>query len=62
MGFWVFVGGVCSASPCSASTLTVGQMGNYGYGSMTMEKNFRVSVIIMIAEEFGGCASLAILW
>lgn len=36
--------GVSSASPSSARTLGVGQnMGSYGYGSVTMEKNFRVS-------------------
>lgn len=45
----------------SASTLTVGQMGNYGYGSVTMEKNFRVSVKIMTTEELEVC-EFGILW
>ncbi|KAF2312389.1 hypothetical protein GH714_034487 [Hevea brasiliensis] len=33
--------GFSSASPSSAGGLTVGQMGNYGYGSVNMEKSFR---------------------
>ncbi|OMO57056.1 hypothetical protein CCACVL1_26038 [Corchorus capsularis] len=34
--------GYSPASPnCSTGVITSGQMGNYGYGSMTMEKSFR---------------------
>ncbi|PQQ14964.1 protein WUSCHEL [Prunus yedoensis var. nudiflora] len=33
--------GVSSASASSAGVIAVGQMGSYGYGSMTMEKSFR---------------------
>lgn len=32
-----------STASSSTGVLTVGQIGNYGYGSMTMEKSFRVS-------------------
>ncbi|KAK7307487.1 hypothetical protein VNO77_40595 [Canavalia gladiata] len=33
--------GISSASSSSAEMVTVGQMGNYGYGSVPMEKSFR---------------------
>ncbi|KAJ7953116.1 protein WUSCHEL [Quillaja saponaria] len=33
--------GVCSASSSSAGLVTMGQMGSYGCGSVTMEKSFR---------------------
>jgi len=35
--------GLSSASCSSAEMVTVGQIGNYGYGSVPMEKSFRVS-------------------
>ena len=38
-----FFTGYAPSSPSSTGVLTVGQIGNYGYGSMTMEKSFRVS-------------------
>lgn len=34
--------GLCSSSAGAAGAMAVGQMGSYGYGSVTMEKNFRV--------------------
>lgn len=37
--------GVSSTSSSSAGMVTVGHMGNYGYGSVPMEKSFRVSYI-----------------
>ncbi|KAI6671487.1 hypothetical protein NL676_006372 [Syzygium grande] len=33
--------GLCSSSAGAAGAMAVGQMGSYGYGSVTMEKNFR---------------------
>ncbi|KAL3720524.1 hypothetical protein ACJRO7_005352 [Eucalyptus globulus] len=33
--------GLCSSSAAAAGVMAVGQMGGYGYGSVTMEKNFR---------------------
>jgi len=35
--------GISSASSSSVEMITVAQMGNYGYGSVPMEKSFRVS-------------------
>ncbi|KAL4366940.1 hypothetical protein GQ457_05G006210 [Hibiscus cannabinus] len=41
-------------SPSSAGVLTIGQIGNYGYGSITMEKSFRdcsISACVPSASE-----------
>lgn len=35
-------------SPSATGVLTVGQFGSYGYGSMTMERSFRVSDVILV--------------
>ena len=55
----IFVFGMCGfvgvLSPSSSSTasstspavVAVGQVGSYGYGSVTMEKSFRVSYILL---------------
>ena len=40
---WVWFAGV-SASSSSSGVISVGHMGNYGYGSVIMEKSFRVSI------------------
>ncbi|KAK7309350.1 hypothetical protein RJT34_06003 [Clitoria ternatea] len=37
--------GISSASSSSAEMVTMGQMGNYGYGSVPMEKSFRACSI-----------------
>jgi hypothetical protein len=42
--FFVYVIGLSTASCSSAEMVTVGQIGNYGYGSVPMEKSFRVSL------------------
>ncbi|KAI3420654.1 Homeobox domain-containing protein, partial [Psidium guajava] len=44
--------GLCSSSSAAAGVMAVGQMGGYGYGSGTMEKNFRVSKEALL-ERFG---------
>jgi hypothetical protein len=41
---FVYVIGLSTASCSSAEMVTVGQIGNYGYGSVPMEKSFRVSL------------------
>ena len=42
VAMFVYVG-ISSASSSSVEMVTVGHMGNYGYGSAPMEKSFRVS-------------------
>lgn len=42
MDFCINFVGYAPSSPPSTGVLTVGQIGHYGYGSMTMEKSFRV--------------------
>ncbi|XVE87421.1 hypothetical protein DITRI_Ditri18aG0116100 [Diplodiscus trichospermus] len=51
--------GYSPSSPSSTGLLTVGQIGNYGYGSMTMEKNFRDCSISACGSSTGASESLS---
>lgn len=39
----MWIGIITSAPSSSAEIVSVGQIGNFGYGSLPMEKSFRVS-------------------
>ncbi|XWS42163.1 hypothetical protein CRYUN_Cryun17cG0144500 [Craigia yunnanensis] len=51
--------GYSPSSPSSTGVLTVGQIGNYGYGSMTMEKSFRDCSISACGSSTGASESLS---
>ncbi|XVF18017.1 hypothetical protein REPUB_Repub10bG0175100 [Reevesia pubescens] len=51
--------GYSPSSPSSTGVLTVGQIGNYGYGSMTMEKSFRDCSISACGSSTGGSNTLS---
>ncbi|XWS33854.1 hypothetical protein CRYUN_Cryun22dG0118700 [Craigia yunnanensis] len=51
--------GYAPSSPSSTGVLTVGQIGNYGYGSMTMEKSFRDCSISACGSSTGASESLS---
>ncbi|KAH1047771.1 hypothetical protein Golax_021295 [Gossypium laxum] len=48
--------GYAPSSPPSTGVLTVGQIGHYGYGSMTMEKSFRDCSISACGSSSGGAS------
>ncbi|XVF15902.1 hypothetical protein REPUB_Repub09cG0196500 [Reevesia pubescens] len=48
--------GYSPSSPSSTGVLTVGQIANYGYGSMTMEKSFRDCSISACGSSTGGAS------
>lgn len=52
MSLTFYYPGISSASSSSVEMITVGQMGNYGYASVPMEKSFRVSYKPLLILDF----------